>query len=451
MKANSKAAATDPIAIIDNDADTIAGSQPDLSEKCNEAISRIRKRRAAEHARAKNGAPLAPAPAAAEMQEGGGASSGRNGGVTPTPENRTHRSNISPAQPAGSSRMTRGMKQVRAALGDGSAKGKERDAFEVMLAGSKASQAREGCGAAKVTAEELKSKPNAILKRTSKEPNNANIKKRVAKLDGMTVFSALQLNLPGGVGVHGGVYTASDMKYDIESGYLIMQVEGKTEPTDSEGNDGDAGESGECVAHSPRQHKRRAPVKVKVEPGTGEGNKKGETKNKKVRLNLNSRKSKERQKRKRDKNDWYVLLVLFLVLHPTNHGRQTKRVIQTGAVLSSPPLFEVQAAQCEATVCAIGFLLRVCVCVDCAGHALMVDAPRCELASAGEDRDKFSCNKKGVGHDMQCKVIAQQPHSAPMVARHQAESRIRHQHVLNTNYVFTLFLYICIYSSIIYL
>ena len=82
----------------------------------------------------------------------------------------------------------------------------------------------------------------------------------------------------------------------------------------------------------------------------------------------------------------------------------------------------------------------------------MVDAPRCELASAGEDRDKFSCNKKGVGHDMQCKVIAQQPHSAPMVARHQAESRIRHQHVLNTNYVFTLFLYICIYSSsIIYL
>ena len=174
--------------------------------------------------------------------------------------------------------MTRGMKQVRAALGDGSAKGKERDAFEVMLAGSKASQAREGCEAAKVTAEELKSKPNAILKRTSKEPNNANIKKRVAKLDGMTVFSALQLNLPGGVGVHGGVYTASDMKYDIESGYLIMQIEGKTEPTDSEGNDGDAGESGECVAHSPRQHKRRAPVKVKVEPGTGEGNKKGGTK-----------------------------------------------------------------------------------------------------------------------------------------------------------------------------
>ena len=102
------------------------------------------------------------------------------------------------------------------------------------------------------------------------------------------------------MGVHGGVYTASDMKYDIESGYLVMQVEGKTESTDSKRNDGDAGESGECVAQSPRQHKRRAPVKVKVEPGTGEGNKKGGTKNKKVRLNLNSRKSKERQKRKRD-------------------------------------------------------------------------------------------------------------------------------------------------------
>ena len=151
------------------------------------------------------------------------------------------------------------------------------------------------------------------------------------------------------------------------------------------------------------------------------------------------------------KNDWYVLLVLFLVLHPTNHGRQTKRVIQTGAVLSSPPLFEVQAAQCEATVCAIGFLLRVCVCVDCAGHALMVDDPECELASAGEDRDKFSCNKKGVGHDMQCKVIAQQPHPAPMVARHQAASRIRHQHVSCTNYIFTRTLFLYMYLLQCYL
>ena len=50
---------------------------------------------------------------------------------------------------------------------------------------------------------------------------------------------------------------------------------------------------------------------------------------------------------------------------------------------------------------------------------------------------------------MQCKVIAQQPHSAPMVARHQAESRIRHQHVLNTNYVFTLFLYIYVSTPVL--
>ena len=67
-----------------------------------------------------------------------------------------------------------------------------------------------------MTADELKSKPNAILKRTTKEPTKANIKQRVAKIDGMTVFSALQLNLPGGV----GVYTTSDMRYDIECGYL---------------------------------------------------------------------------------------------------------------------------------------------------------------------------------------------------------------------------------------
>ena len=69
------------------------------------------------------------------------------------------------------------------------------------------------------------------------------------------------------------------------------------------------------------------------------------------------------------------------------------RAVQTGAVVSSPPLSEVQAAQCEATACAIGFLLRVCVCmcvcVNCAGHALMVGAPGCELAAAEEDRDKF--------------------------------------------------------------
>ena len=73
-----------------------------------------------------------------------------------------------------------------------------------MFAGSKASQVRAGCEVAKVTADELKSKPNAVLRRTSKEPTKEDIKQRVAKLDGMTVFSALKLNLPGGVGVHGG-------------------------------------------------------------------------------------------------------------------------------------------------------------------------------------------------------------------------------------------------------
>ena len=64
----------------------------------------------------------------------------------------------------------------------------------------------------------------------------------------MTVFSALQLNLPGGVGVHGGVYTTSDMKYDIECGYLVnllaMHVEGAAEPTAGEVDGGDAGGSG---------------------------------------------------------------------------------------------------------------------------------------------------------------------------------------------------------------
>ena len=63
-----------------------------------------------------------------------------------------------------------------------------------MFAGSKASQVRAGCEVAKVTADELKSKPNAVLRRTSKEPTKEGIKQRVAKLDGMTVFSALKLN-----------------------------------------------------------------------------------------------------------------------------------------------------------------------------------------------------------------------------------------------------------------
>ena len=121
------------------------------------------------------------------------------------------------------------------------------------------------------------------------------------------------------------------------------------------------------------------------------------------------------------KSDWYVLLVLFLVLHPSNHGRQTKRAVQTGAVLSSPPLSEVQAAQCEATACAIGFLPRVCVCVNCAGHALMVGAPGRELAAVEEDRDKFSCNEEGDGHDKQRKVIARAPRPAPTVANTKQE------------------------------
>ena len=123
----------------------------------------------------------------------------------------------------------------------------------LMFAGSKASQVRAGCEVAKVTADELKSKPNAVLRRTSKEPTKEDIKQRVAKLDGMTVFSALKLNLPGGVGVHGGVYTASDMKYDIECGYLVMQVEGADEPTASEVDGGDAGGSGGLTARSARR------------------------------------------------------------------------------------------------------------------------------------------------------------------------------------------------------
>ena len=122
--------------------------------------------------------------------------------------------------------MTRGTKQVRAALGGNSTPVKAKNAFEVMLAGSKASQVRAGCEVAKVTADELKSKPNAILKRTTKEPTKANIKQRVAKLDGMTVFSALQLNLPGGV----GVYTTSDMRYDIECGYLAAAAVNRQRP-----------------------------------------------------------------------------------------------------------------------------------------------------------------------------------------------------------------------------
>ena len=216
------------------------------------------------------------------------------------------------------------------------------------------------------------------------------------------------------------MYTASDMKYDIECGYLAMQVEGAAEPTTSEGDGGDAGGSGGLTARSARRQKRKSPAKVKVEPGTGEDNKEeGGTKQQKVRLRLKPRKPRQVKKRKSaqtgaSKSDWYVLLVLFLVLHPSNHGRQTKRAVQTGAVLSSPPLSEVQAAQCEATACAIGFLPRVCVCVNCAGHALMVGAPGRELAAVEEDRDKFSCNEEGDGHDKQCEVPS----------KHQAASSI---------------------------
>ena len=173
---------------------------------------------------------------------------------------------------------------------------KANNAFEMMFAGSKASQVRAGCEVAKVTADELKSKPNAILKRTTKEPTKANIKQRVAKIDGMTVFSALKLNLPGGVGVHGGVYTASDMKYDIECGYLVMHVEGAAEPTAGEVDGGDAGGSGGLIAHSARRQKRKGPVKIKVEPGTGKSNEEGDAKRKKVRPRLNPRKSREVKK-----------------------------------------------------------------------------------------------------------------------------------------------------------
>ena len=115
-----------------------------------------------------------------EVQEGNGAASERDGGATPTPGARAQHSGISPAQPAGSSRITRGTQQVLAALGGNSTTvKKKKNAFDLMLAGSKASQVRAGCEVAKVTADELKSKPNAILKRTTKEPTKANIKQHI--------------------------------------------------------------------------------------------------------------------------------------------------------------------------------------------------------------------------------------------------------------------------------
>ena len=123
-----------------------------------------------------------------------------------------------------------------------------------------------------------------------------------------------------------------------------------------------AGGSGGLTARSARRQKRKAPAKVKVEPGAGEDNKEGGTKQQKVRLRLKPRKPRQVKKRKSaqtgaSKSDWYVLLVLFLVLHPSNHGRQTKRAVQTGAVLSSPPLSEVQAAQCEYIIVNIYMLI----------------------------------------------------------------------------------------------
>ena len=117
-------------------------------------------------------------------------------------------------------------------------------------------------------------------------------------------------------------------------------------------------------------------------------------------------------------------------------------MIQTGAVLSSPPLFEVQAAQCEATVCAIGFLLRVCVCVDCAGHALMVGAPGREIAAVEEDRDKFSCNEEGDGHDKQCEVPS----------KHQAASSICRTlmwYIRDIIYSLSYYLYMCVVCVVV--
>ncbi len=391
-----------------------------------------------------------------EVQESNGAPSERNGGVTPTPGARAQHSDISPDQTAGSSRMTRGTKQLRAALGGSKTSVKAKNAFEVMFAGSKASQVRAECEVAKVTADELKSKPNAVLRRTSKEPSKDNIKQRVAQLDGMTVFSALKLNLPRGVGVHGGVYTATDMKYDIECGYLVLQIEGADEPTASEIDGGDAGGSGGLTAGSASRLKRKAPAKVKVEPGIGEDNKEGGTKRQKVRLRHKPRKPREAKKRKSaqggaTQSNWYVLLVLFLVLHPSNHGRQTKRAIQTGAVLSSPPLSEVQAAQCEATACALGFLPRVCVCVNCAGHALMVNDPKRKLAAVEKDRDKFPCNEEGDGHDKQRKVIARAPRPAPTAANTKQEVAFAISLCCVRVHVFSLHLSIYIYILPCYL
>ena len=168
------------------------------------------------------------------------------------------------------------------------------------------------------------------------------------------------------------------------------------------------------------------------------------------------RKPREAKKRKSaqggaTQSNWYVLLVLFLVLHPSNHGRQTKRAIQTGAVLSSPPLSEVQAAQCEATACALGFLPRVCVCVNCAGHALMVNDPKRKLAAVEKDRDKFPCNEEGDGHDKQRKVIARAPRPAPTVANTKQEVAFAISLCCVRVHVFTLHLSIYIYILPCYL
>ena len=46
----------------------------------------------------------------------------------------------------------------------------------------------------------------------------------------------------------------------------------------------------------------------------------------------------------------------------------------------------------------------------------MVGGPGRELVAVEEDRDKFSCNEEGDGHDKQRKVIAQAPRPAPTVA-----------------------------------
>ncbi len=51
----------------------------------------------------------------------------------------------------------------------------------------------------------------------------------------------------------------------------------------------------------------------------------------------------------------------------------------------------------------------------------MVGAPKRELAAVEEDRDKFSCNEEGDGHDKQRKVTARAPRPAPTVANTKQE------------------------------